>query len=34
MAQGLWLALEELTVHLFINVNRVPLVFNSRKKDI
>lgn len=32
-AQGLLLALEELTVHLFINVNEARLVFNSRKRD-
>lgn len=27
------LALEELTVHLFINVNKAQLVFSSRKRD-
>lgn len=32
-AQGLLLALEELTVHLFINVSEARLVFNSRKRD-
>lgn len=32
-AQGLLLALEELTVDLFINVNEAWLVFNSRKRD-
>lgn len=32
-AQGLLLALEELIVHLFINVNEARLVFNSRKRN-
>lgn len=32
-AQGLSLALGELSVHLFINVNEARLVFNSRKRD-
>lgn len=32
-AQGLLLALEELTVHLFMNVNKAQLVFSSRMRD-
>lgn len=31
--QGLLWALEELTIHIFINVNKAQLVFSSRKRD-